>query len=119
MENTIQSLDNARASQPGTSPLRSKSPARRSIERSSLERSPLDTLPRRDMGFSQPSRVAGLSELLAQVESLQAERDMFAQKAAAERRRNGELVSEFHNLRGLIAASQKPPGAQENLVLRG
>ena len=58
------------------------------------------------------------NDFLAQIETLQRERDYYANEAQIERNKNAELEKEFHVLRSLISSAQKPIGTEENLMVR-
>ena len=78
--------------------------------------------PLREAGISQgrtsANTAAGLHELLAQVETLQRERDQYATDLYVEKQKNAELEKEFHVLRELISSVGRPVGAEENMMLR-
>ena len=56
--------------------------------------------------------------MIAQIESLQRERDHFANLHQQERQKNADLEKEFHTLRELISQAQRPVGLEENLMLK-
>jgi len=72
-----------------------------------------------DLGMSNArTNATNFNDLLGQIEALQRERDHYANEAYLEKQKNSELEKEFHTLRELIALAQRPPGLEENLILK-
>lgn len=72
-----------------------------------------------DMNMSNARTTANnFTDLIYQIETLQRERDHYANVAHLEKQKNVELEKEFHTLRELIAQAQRPPGLEENLILK-